>query len=110
MSERMKSELVSLAKNCSANFQYVNVITYMKEVIRLGFPLNMYERSLLHYSFTALKGPIDDILEDKNINKKLPKELMNNAKKAICHLCKDAIFLDKNPVEIDINKEAYYIF
>ena len=107
MSEQIKSELVSLARNCKANFQYVNAITYMKEVIRLGFPLNMYERSLIKDSFTALKGPIDDILEDKNINKKLPKVLINNAKKAIGYLCKDAVFfLEKNLVEKDLSKEA----
>ena len=54
MSERKKSELVSLA-NFFLNGQFINVITHMKEVIRLECPLNYFERRLICNSFYKLK-------------------------------------------------------
>ena len=35
-----RSELVSLAESCDQNRNYVDVIDYMKEVIKMGTPLN----------------------------------------------------------------------
>ena len=107
MSELNKNKLVSLAKKCFENFQFVNVISYMKEVIRLGCPLNRSERDLLYSSFCLLKCPIRNILEDKDLDGKLNSKLIQNAKEAICYLCMDAIyFLEENPIEKDLNREA----
>ena len=108
MSELKKSELVALAKNCSENYQYVNAIAHMRDVIRMGFPLNINERELIYESFNGLKAATSEILEDGNkIDEKLESSLIINAKEAICDLCKDAIyFLEENPVEKDISREA----
>ena len=107
MCELNKIELVTLAEECFENGQYVNVITYMKEVIRLECPLNFSERLLIFDSFFELKNPFYNILENENINERLHNDTIINAEKAVCNLCKDAIYLlDKNPVEKDISKES----
>ena len=41
MSQFDKSELVSLAKTCYENGRYEDVISYMKEVIKMGTRLTL---------------------------------------------------------------------
>ena len=43
MSQFDRSELVSLAEICYENGRYEDVISYMKEVIKMGTPLNSKE-------------------------------------------------------------------
>ena len=64
MSEVNKSQLVSLAKKCYDEGQYTNVITYLKEAIRLEYPLKYDVRSLITTSFYLLKRPFFDTLND----------------------------------------------
>lgn len=79
ISELNKSQLVSLAKKCFENGQYINVISYLKEVNRLGYPLNYFERELIYDSFYKLKSPFYNILNDSKTNKRLYSDLIKNA-------------------------------
>ena len=107
MSEIEKSELVSLAKKCFKNGQFVSVITHMKEVIKLEIPLNYFERILIYNSLCYLQLPFINILSDIKIHEKIHSDIINNIKEALCNLCNDAIyFLDDSSSEKDISKEA----
>ena len=107
MSELNKSELVSRAKNCFENGEYVSVITHMKEIIRLGCPLNYSERRLIYGSFRQLKYPYYDIFRHLNTDESLQNDLILKTKEALRGLCNDAIYLlDDGSVEKDISKEA----
>ena len=55
MSQFDRSELVSLAESCYENDVFRDVINYMKEVIKMGTPLNFKERSLIFDSYHWLK-------------------------------------------------------
>ena len=107
MSEIEKSELVSLAKKCFKNGQFVSVITHMKEVIKLEIPLNYFERILIYNSLCYLQLPFINILSDIKIHEKIHSDIINNIKEALCNLCNDAIyFLDDSSSEKDNSKEA----
>ena len=47
MSQFDKSELVSFAERCEQKGCYDDVISYMKEVIKMGTPLNYEERRII---------------------------------------------------------------
>ena len=103
---------MSLAKKCYDD-QYTNVITYLKEVIKLEFPLNYPERGLIIDSFYKLKYPFFYIFSDskRNVIKhkcdKLNIDLIKNAKEALFNICNNAIcLLDDNSVEKDIIKKS----
>ena len=57
MSELDRIELVSLAERCYENDCYEDVISYMKEVIKMGTPLNFEERNMIFFSYERLILP-----------------------------------------------------
>ena len=83
MSQFDRSELVSLAKICFGNGRYEDVISYMKEAIKMGTPLIAEERQIIFYSYYGLVRPyIDSIIycDASSVEAKLQKEISQKAK------------------------------
>ena len=57
MSQFDRSELVSLAKKCYENGCHEDVISYIKELIKMGTPLNFEERHMIFFSYERLILP-----------------------------------------------------
>ena len=58
MSEFTRDELVALAFLAELSEQYGEAIEYMKQVVKMGTPLNRDERHIIIDSFTRLKFPL----------------------------------------------------
>ena len=110
MSQFDRSELMSLAEICCKNGRYEDVISYMKEVVRMGTPLNLEERKVVFYSYDYLLQPyIDSIISCDNscVEAKLQKEISQKAKSETNRICDEAIeLLDSYWVKRDTNIEA----
>ena len=86
MSQFSRSELVSLAELCYHNYLFNDAISYMKEVMKMGFPLNYRERLYIFGSYLSLKKPLLNTYysyEGSNLNEKLREELQTKEKTAI---------------------------
>ena len=57
MSQFDRNELVNLAEKCSEKGCHEDVISYMKEVVKMGTPLNYKERNMVFYSYNELILP-----------------------------------------------------
>ena len=110
MSQFDRSELVSLAESCYQNDVFRDVIDYMKEVIKMGTPLNFYERILTFDSYSLLIKPFFNNFyswQNSNLNDKLRTELQTKARTAINRICDEAIqLLDSYWVKRDDSNEA----
>ena len=110
MSQFDRSELVSLAKICNENGRYEDVISYMKEVIKMGTPLNFEERGMVFYNYNELVLPyVNSIIfcGDSNVEAKLQIEISLKAKSEINRICDKAIeLLNNNWIKRDTNIEA----
>ena len=96
MSQFDRSELVSLAKLCYENGRYEDVISYMKEVIKMGTPLILKERDMVFFSYIWLVVPyIDSIIscDNSSVEAKLQKEIRQKAKSETNRFCDEAIEL-----------------
>ena len=108
----------SLAEKYYDEGQCTNVINYLKEVIRLEYPLKYSEQRLISTNFWLIQRPFFDILNDvknnviKHKSDKLSIYLISNAKEALFNLCNNAIcLLNDKSVEKDISEEfiAHYM-
>ena len=110
MSEFDRSELITLAESCYQNGLYSDAIGYMKEVIKMGTPLNFHERVLIFDSYMQLNKPFCNTFyswENSNLNDKLRTELQTKSKTAINRICDEAIeLLDSYWVKRDNINEA----
>ena len=110
MSQFDRSELVSLAEICYENGRHEDAISYMKEIIKMGTPLNSEERDMVFYSYCKLVVPyIDSIIscDDSNVNEKLQIEISQKAKLVTNRICDEAIeLLDSYWIKRDTNVEA----
>ena len=110
MSQFDKNELVSLAEICYENGRYEDVISYMKEVIKMGTPLNFKERGMLFYSYRELMLPyINSITtcDNSSVEAKLKIEISQKAKSETNRICVEAIeLLDSYWIKRDTSNEA----
>ena len=110
MSQFDRSEFVSLAKTCYKSCRYEDVICYMKEVIKMGTPLNFEERIMLFYSYSQLELPyITSIIsfDDSSVDEKLKIEISQKAKPETSKNCDEAIeLLNSYWIKRDTNIEA----
>ena len=110
MSQYDRSELVSLAKICQENGRHEDVISYMKEVIKMGTPLNFEERGMVFYSYNELVLPyVNSVIycDDSRVEAKLQKEISQKAKSETNRICDEAIeLLDSYWIKRDTNIEA----
>ena len=110
MSQFDRSEFVSLAKVCDESCRYEDVISYMKEVVKMGTPLNFEEREMLFYSYSQLALPyITSIIsfDDSSVDAKLQIEINQKAKPETSRICNEAIeLLNSYWIKRDTNIEA----
>ena len=105
-----RSELVSLAELSFQNGLFNDVITYMKQVIKMGTPLNCDERQIIFWSYIELKRPFYDVLDsykDLNLSDNVRRELKTKAKEEINRIRDEVIkLLESYWVKGDDSNEA----
>ena len=111
MTKFSRDELISLSKICHKNNCHHDVISYMKEVIKMGTPLNFHEREMLFNSYDELIRPYMlsfDSSGESGVDEKLQKEINRKAKLKVNRLCNEVIkLLDSDCVKSDTSIEAF---
>ena len=111
MTQFNRNELISLAKICHENNRHQDAISYIKEVLKTGSPLNFHEREMLFKSYDKLIDPYVfsfDSSGKSGVDEKLQKEINRKAKLKVFRLCNEVIkLLDSDWVKSDTSIEAY---
>lgn len=111
MSQFNRNDLISLANICHKNGLYHDAISYMKEVTKLGTPLNFEERDVLFRSCDKMIKPYvysHDSSGKSGVDEKLQREINQKAKSKVYGLCDEVIqLLDSECVKSDTNIEAF---
>ena len=111
MSQFDRNELVNLAEKCSEKGCYEDVISYMKEVIKMGTPLNYKERNMVFYSYNDLILPYVNLYDSYKYSsysdEKLRREINLKAQSVTNRISDEIIqLLNSYWIKRDTNIEA----